>query len=149
MPSNHAYRIMNAVHRWVLRLSGQRLLTSFGHMPVLELTTIGCKSGKRRSVFLASPMQDGEVIYVVGSRTGTDVCPGWVFNVQANPNVEIAYRGGPRKPMVAHVAGPEERAQLWPRIISQPVGWTRKKNAYAGYQTRTTRELPVIVVEPC
>ncbi|MGO9156249.1 nitroreductase/quinone reductase family protein [Mycobacterium sp.] len=132
----------------VLKLSGGRLLTSAGHMPVLELVTIGRKTGLPRSVFLTSPLQDGEVIYVVGSRTGSDIDPGWVHNVRANPKVEVSYQGGPRTPMLAHVASPAERAQLWPRITVQPVGWTTKKNLYADYQTRTERELPVVALEP-
>jgi deazaflavin-dependent oxidoreductase (nitroreductase family) len=117
-------------------------------MPVLELTTIGRRSGQPRSVFLTTPLWEGDVIYVVGSRGGDDVDPAWVHNIRANQNVQVAFHGEPRKPMRAHVADSAERAQIWPRITSQPVGWTRKKNLYAGYQTKTDRVLPVVVLSP-
>jgi deazaflavin-dependent oxidoreductase (nitroreductase family) len=149
MASNRRLKMMNVVHRALLKLSANKLFTSAGNMPVLELTTIGRKSGQPRSVFLTSPLQDGQVIYVVGSRGGDDIDPAWVHNVRANPDVQVALPGQPATPMHARVAGPEERAQVWPRITKQPVGWTKKNNLYAGYQTRTDRELPVVVLEPC
>ena len=64
MPSNRVLRFMNSAHRCLLKLSGGRLGWTAADMPVLELTTIGRKSGKPRSVMLTSPHQDGDVIVI-------------------------------------------------------------------------------------
>jgi len=70
--------------------------------------------------------------------------------VAGNFNIDTAVvTETPDAALPKDTGGDHDTVVRWPRIISQPVGWTRKKNAYAGYQTRTTRELPVIVVEPC
>ena len=56
---------MNAVHKTVLKLSGGRLLSSFGTMSVVELHTIGRTSGKRRSTMLTAPIHDGDTYVLV------------------------------------------------------------------------------------
>jgi deazaflavin-dependent oxidoreductase (nitroreductase family) len=110
-------------------------------MPVLELTTTGRKSGQRRSVMLTSPLQEGATIVVVASRGGDDQHPAWLLNVRADPDVEVAMKGEPKRPMVARVANAEERARLWPLVTAD------HKN-YAGYQTKTDREIPLVLLEP-
>lgn len=141
MPSDLMLKTMNTVHRSILKLSGGRLGWDAMSMPVLELTTIGRKSGQPRSVMLTSPLQDGDAIVVVASRGGDDQHPAWFRNLQANPDVEVALKGGPKQKMRARVAPPEERARLWPRVTAD------HKN-YAGYQTKTSREIPLVLLEP-
>ena len=134
-------KTMNAVHRGVLKVSGGRLGWDAQNMPVLELTTTGRKSGRPHSIMLTSPVQEGNTIVVVASRGGDDHHPAWFLNLQANPQVEVAMKGGARRRMRARVATPEERARLWPLVIAD------HKN-YAGYQTRTQREIPLVLLEP-
>ena len=134
-------KTMNAVHRGVLKVSGGRLGWDAQNMPVLELTTTGRKSGRPHSIMLTSPFQEGNTIVVVASRGGDDHHPAWFLNLQANPQVEVAMKGGARRRMRARVATPEERARLWPLVIAD------HKN-YAGYQTRTQREIPLVLLEP-
>ena len=134
-------KTMNAVHRGVLKVSGGRLGWDAQNMPVLELTTTGRKSGRPHSIMLTSPVQEGDTIVVVASRGGDDHHPAWFLNLQANPQVEVAMKGGARRRMRARVATPEERARLWPLVIAD------HKN-YAGYQTRTQREIPLVLLEP-
>ena len=110
-------------------------------MPVLELTTIGRKSGQRRSVMLTSPVQEGEVFVVIASRGGDDVHPAWFLNLQANPEVEVSLKDQPKRPMVATVADSDERARLWPEVVAAA------KN-YGGYQEKTEREIPVVLLTP-
>jgi deazaflavin-dependent oxidoreductase (nitroreductase family) len=110
-------------------------------MPVLELTTKGRKTGQARSVMLTSPLQEGSTIVIVGSRGGDDRHPAWVLNIQENPDVEVAWKGGAKQPMKARVATADQRARLWPLVIAD------HKN-YAGYQARTQREIPLILLEP-
>src|SRR4051794_20669449 len=104
MPSDFALKGMNSIHRAVLTVSRGRLGWNAGSMPVLELTTTGRKSGQKRSVMLTSPLQEGDAIVVVASRGGDDHHPAWFLNLQADPDVEVALKGGRRQPMRARVA---------------------------------------------
>jgi|SRR5665647_713599 len=110
-------------------------------MPVLKLTTTGRKSGRPRSVMLTSPLQEGPVLVVVASRGGDDRAPAWFLNLQGNPDVEVSLQGKPRRRMHARVASPAERKRLWPLVTSD-------HRNYAGYQTRTMREIPLVLLEP-
>ena len=141
MPSDFALKTMNTIHKIVLKASFGKVGWSAGSMPVLELTTTGRKTGQQRSLMLTSPLQDGDTIVVVASRGGDDQHPAWFLNLQANPNVDVAYKGGDRKPMTAHVATAEERADLWPKVIAN-------QKRYAEYQTKTEREIPLVLLSP-
>jgi deazaflavin-dependent oxidoreductase (nitroreductase family) len=141
MPSDFVLKTMNGVHRAILKTTGGHFGWQAGKMPVLELTTTGRKSGQPRSVMLTSPCQDGSTIVVVASRGGDDTHPAWFLNLRDKPEVEVSYKGAAKQPMRARVASPEERARLWPKIASE------FKN-YAQYQTKTTREIPLVLLEP-
>jgi len=77
----------------------------------------------------------------VASRGGDDRNPAWFLNLRAKPDVTVSVGGQPAQPMRAEVAGPDERARLWPLITSA-------HRNYAGYQKRTTREIPVVLLHP-
>jgi deazaflavin-dependent oxidoreductase (nitroreductase family) len=141
MPSDFTLKTMNALHRGALKLSGGRLGWNASRMPVLELTTTGRKSGEPRSVMLTSPVQEGSSIVVVASRGGDDQHPAWFLNLRDNPEVDVVMAGKPKQQMRARIANPEERARLWPLVTAD------HKN-YAGYQTKTTREIPLVLLEP-
>ena len=141
MPSDAVFKLVNGLHRGVVKLSGGRFGWSGYGMPVVELTTIGRKTGQKRTVMLTSPLQEGATIAVVASRGGDPTHPAWFHNIQANPDVEVAMRGRPTTTMRARVASAEERARLWPLITAD------HKN-YADYQKKTTREIPVVLLEP-
>lgn len=134
-------KVANAVHRGLLKLSFGKFGWDLGNMPVVELTTVGRKSGQKRSVMLTSPLQEGDAIVVVASRGGDDTHPAWFLNLRDNPDVEVSLRGKAKQPMRARVATPEERARLWPQVTAQYKG-------YAGYQTKTTREIPLVLLDP-
>ncbi len=134
-------KTMNTIHRGVLKVSGGRLGWHVGSMPVLELTTTGRKSGEPRSVMLTSPVQEGDAIVVVASRGGDDQHPAWFLNLRDEPNVEVAYQGAAAAPYLARVATPDERAELWPKV-------TAAAKNYAGYQTKTDREIPLVLLTP-
>jgi deazaflavin-dependent oxidoreductase (nitroreductase family) len=141
MPSDLLLKSMNGFHRALLKLSGGRIGWHASGMPVVELTTIGRKSGEPRSVMLTSPVQEGDTIVVVASRGGDDANPAWLLNLRDHPDVEVAFKCEPKKKMRARIASPDERARLWPLVIKD------HKN-YAGYQTKTTREIPLVLLEP-
>ena len=101
MPSDLVLKTMNAVHRGLLKVSGGRLGWNASHMPVLELTTTGRKSGQPRTVMLTSPVQEGSTVVVVASRGGDDQHPAWFLNLRDNPDVEVVLQGKPKQRMHA------------------------------------------------
>jgi deazaflavin-dependent oxidoreductase (nitroreductase family) len=141
MPSNFALKTMNTVHRGMLAVTFGKFGYEFSRMPVLELTTIGRKSGQPRSCMLTAPLVEGDTIVVVASRGGDDINPAWFHNLTANPDVQVALKGAAAKPMHARVATADERARMWPII-------TKSHKNYAGYQKKTEREIPLVLLTP-
>jgi deazaflavin-dependent oxidoreductase (nitroreductase family) len=93
MPSDFQLKGMNAIHRALMKISGGRLGHSAMGMPVLELHTVGRKSGRPRASMLTSPVQvDGNYV-IVASKGGEPTHPGWYHNLTANPDVEFVVRG--------------------------------------------------------
>lgn len=140
MPSRFALKSMNAIHKTLLTVSFGRIGWNAGNMPVLKLTTVGRKSGVKREVMLTSPLQIGDTWVIVASKGGDDDHPAWYLNLLAEPRVEVDIRGT-RSVRTARVATADERATMWPRI-------TEAHANYAGYQSRTPREIPLVLLEP-
>src|ERR671933_237521 len=105
----------------------------------LLLTTKGRRSGKARRTPLIYG-RDGNRFVVVASKGGADEHPQWYRNIVADPNVQVQVAGD-RFAARAHPASPEEKAQLWPMMAEI---WP----PYDEYQTRTDRDIPVVVLEP-
>jgi deazaflavin-dependent oxidoreductase (nitroreductase family) len=141
VPSDLTLKAMNAVHRAAQWLSMGKLGWTAMKMPVVELTTVGRKSGKPRTVLLTSPLQMGSTHVVVASRGGDDKPPAWLGNLVANPDVEVAFAGRTKVHARARVATPAERAQWWPRVVADHA-------FYGDYQKATTREIALVVLEP-
>ncbi|MBL8776288.1 MAG: nitroreductase family deazaflavin-dependent oxidoreductase [Acidimicrobiales bacterium] len=141
MPSDFALKAMNAVHRVVRTVTFGKVGNNLLGMPVLELTTKGRKSGQPRSVMLTAPVVEGDTVVIVASRGGDDTHPAWFLNLRDDPDVQVALEGGPAKPYRAEIADAETRARLWPKI-------TADHDNYAGYQTKTDREIPVVLLHP-
>ena len=141
MPSDLAFKAMNAIHRSLLAITGGRAGWTALNMPVLELTTTGRQTGRPSTVMLTSPVQEGTTLVVVASRGGDDKAPAWFLNLQDNPEVGVALQGKPTQPMHARVANAQERTRLWPLVIAD-------HQNYADYQTRTTREIALVLLEP-
>ena len=139
MPNDRQLKTMNAVHRLILSVTRGRAGWKFDKMPVLELTTTGRKSGQQRSCMLTSPLQENGSIVIIASRGGDDAHPAWYLNLSDNPQVMVRYMGQPKKSMVARTASPEERARMWPLV-------TASNKRYAGYQERTSREIPLVIL---
>ena len=141
MPSDRLFKALNGAHRGLLKISGGRLGWTAGKMMVLEITTIGRRSGNTRPVMLTSPHQEGDTFVIVASKGGTDTHPAWFLNLRENPQVAVTTRDTPERNMTARVASPEERDRLWPIVIGKYVN-------YAGYQKKTDREIPLVILEP-
>lgn len=107
-------------------------------VPTLVLTTTGRRSGQRRRNALIYG-QDGDRYVIVASKGGDDHHPLWYLNLVADPDVTVQV-GGDVFPAQARTAGADERARLWSLMTGI---WP----AYAEYQAKTEREIPVIVLE--
>lgn len=132
-------KLMNYAHRAILRLSGNRLLSKPFGMPLVELHTVGRKSGRPRSNFLTAPVHDDARLILVASKGGDDRDPDWYRNLMAAPDAEVTI-DGTRRTIHAHNATDAERAELWPQIVAAYRG-------YANYQQRTARSIPVVVCD--
>ena len=133
-------RLVTGFHEAVFRISNGRVGNRGFGMPVLAMTTTGRKSGKKRTTMLTSPVQDGDAVVLVASYGGDDRHPQWFLNLRDNPEVEITMDGRTRS-MRARVASPEEKAELWPRVVEAYRG-------YGQYQLRTDRDIPLVICEP-
>lgn len=141
MPSDFALKAMNSVHRVLLTVTGGRVGRNLLGMPVLELVTTGRKSGQARAVMLTAPVVEGDTIVIVASRGGDDTHPAWFLNLRDDPDVKVGLDGKDPTPYAAEIADAETRARLWPKITAD------HKN-YAGYQEKTDREIPVVLLHP-
>ncbi|MFI2705045.1 nitroreductase family deazaflavin-dependent oxidoreductase [Cellulosimicrobium composti] len=118
--------------------SGGTRSTTLNGMPVVVLTTVGRRTGKVRKTPLMRVEHDGTYA-VVASLGGAPKHPVWYHNVLAHPRVEL--QDGPeRHDYVAREVHGEEKALWWERAVAA-------YPPYADYQERTTREIPVLVLE--
>ena len=105
---------------------------------VLLLTTTGRRSGEPRTTPLIYGEQDGDYL-VVGSKGGADAPPAWLLNLESDPQVQVQVLGD-RFPARARLATAEEKPALWTTMVGH---WP----AYDEYQKKTSREIPVVVLE--
>ena len=110
-----------------------------GAPPMLLLDHVGANSGTMRTTPLAY-VKDGRDVVVVASKGGHPKHPGWYHNLRAHPETTVQI-GCERRAVHARVANPDERARLWPKAIAAYSG-------YRGYQERTNREIPLVILEP-
>jgi len=132
-------KIIGAVHRWLYRMSGGKWGQTFFGSPILLLTTTGRRTGQPRTWPLTY-LPEGERLIVVASNGGQPNHPAWYLNLRANPQVSVQL-GDQTQTMIAQTAEGEERAWLWSRVIEE-------YPAYAGYQRKTARQIPVVVLRP-
>ena len=107
------------------------------NMPVLLLTTTGAKSGRA----ITKPLvytTDGDRLVVLASFAGGPKNPPWYHNLVANPVATVEV-GSERFRVRAAVTAGEERQRLFERQAAQML-------IFAEYQTKTTRQIPVIVL---
>ncbi len=107
--------------------------------PIVVLTTRGRKTGKLRKSALMRVEKDGEYA-VVASMGGAPQHPVWYLNLLADPQVTL--QDGDRvMNLRARTATPEEKRAWWPVCVE---AWP----AYEEYQTKTTRDIPVVLFDP-
>ena len=108
-------------------------------LPVVIVTNLGARTGKVRKTPLMRVEHDGRYA-AVASQGGSPKHPVWYHNLKAHPRVELQ-DGAKRQEMVARELAGREREQWWERAVAA-------YPPYAEYQTKTSREIPVFVLEP-
>ena len=107
--------------------------------PVVVLTSLGAKTGKLRKTALMRVEHDG-VYAVVASLGGAPSNPAWYHNLAKSPHVELQDRATKRDYLAREVTG-DKKAVWWARAVET---WPD----YANYQKKTSRQIPVFVLEP-
>jgi deazaflavin-dependent oxidoreductase (nitroreductase family) len=108
-------------------------------VPTLLLTTTGHKAGRETTPPLIYGKSGGNYL-LVASKGGAPEHPKWYLNLAKNPRVKLQV-GPERIDAEAHTATAEEKPALWKAMTAI---WP----AYDQYQERTSREIPLIVLEP-
>ena len=129
------FGLHEAVYKGTRGLIGHKVP---GLPAMLLLDHVGAKSGTKRTTPLVY-FPDGENLVIVASKGGHPKHPAWFHNLRANPETEVQV-GTRRLRVTARVAGDAERDRLWPKAVDAYSG-------YAGYQKRTERKIPLVVLE--
>jgi F420H(2)-dependent quinone reductase len=137
--ANLTFRILSGVHGRSYRLTSGKVGGRVAGMPVLLLTTTGRKSGQLRTQPLAYT-RAGEGYAVIASKGGAPQHPLWYLNLRANPLAEITVGRDTHKVRARDAEG-EERERLWRRLADLYPGYDR-------YALKTSRQIPVVVLEP-
>jgi len=114
-----------------------------GHIPglpsLLLLDHVGARSGRLRTTPLVY-MPDGDNLLIVASKGGHERHPSWLHNLRAHPETQVQI-GRKCLNVRAREADAEERRRLWPKAAEYNPHWAR-------YRTRTSREIPLVLLEP-
>jgi len=138
--ANPLIKLMSRVNTWAYRATNGRVGGRFrGGAPVMLVTITGRKTGRRLTVPLLY-LRDADRVVTVASKGGMDQHPLWYRNLVANPDVDVQI-GAETTAMRARTASPAEKTALWPRLVAMYPD-------YDAYQARTTREIPVVILEP-
>jgi len=131
---------VSRLHPIVYRVTGGRWFVgrSFGVQHVI-VTITGRTTGKVRDVPLFA-FADGSRMVVIGSNAGDDREPAWVGNLRANPVARLRVGRDVREVRAREAEG-AERERLWALAAAGYPG-------YESYRARTSRRIPVIVLEP-
>ena len=136
---------MPAVNDWnqqiidEFRVKAGKLGGQFEGAPMLLLHSTGAKSGAER----VNPMMyqaDGDRLVVFASKAGAPTNPDWYHNLVANPRAAVEV-GDKKVDVSARIADGDERTRLWNTQKERYPG-------FADYEEKTTREIPVVILEP-
>jgi deazaflavin-dependent oxidoreductase (nitroreductase family) len=113
----------------------------FQNADMLQLTTVGAKTGQQRQTTVVYFPDRGNSMLIVGSAGGAVQHPAWFFNIAKHPDQVWARVGDRRFRVIPETLIGQERASAWERIKTQsPV--------FKGYETKTDRELPIVRLTP-
>jgi deazaflavin-dependent oxidoreductase (nitroreductase family) len=132
------WKLRTGAHVAAYKLTRGRLGGKSSGAPALLLEHVGRKSGQHRTnPLICRP--DGESLIVIASKGGIEKHPAWYLNLMANPETYVWWQGRKRHVRAREAAG-AERDRLWARMVEV-------YPAYAAYQRRIERQIPVVVLE--
>ena len=134
-------RLLHYADTLMLRLSGGKLtVAQVSGLPIIEITTTGAKTGKRRTLPLTG-LPDGEKYALIASNFGQDHHPGWYYNLKASPECTVK-KDGLTGVYIAREANEQENRYYYDMAIAYYIG-------YAAYKKRAgNRKIPVMILEP-
>jgi F420H(2)-dependent quinone reductase len=134
-------RVLRA-HEQIYKRTDGRVGHRMLGVPTLLLRTTGRRSGAVRTNGLVYA-RDGDDYLVVASNGGRPKPPAWLYNVQANPNVEVQI-GRERWPATASVLEPSDQSyeRLW-KVVN-----VNNRDRYTAYQAQTSRPIPIVAIRP-
>ncbi len=130
-------KYLSTVHSLLFKATRGRIGKRLVDNDMLLLTTVGSKTGDAHTVPLLY-LRDNDDVIIIASWGGRPSHPQWYGNLLADPSVTIQILEESTS-VTARTASSEERARLWPLITSAYDG-------YREYQTRTNREIPVVIL---
>lgn len=133
------FKLITTIHVFVYRLTRGKFGSEMRGFRVLLLTTTGRKTGKKRTTPLGYFEHDHSYV-IIGSNAGSDAHPAWFHNLKSQPHATIQVKDR-RLEVTAETAKPDERTQLWTRLVEVAPG-------YADYAKQTNREIPLVILRP-
>ena len=109
-------------------------------MPVIIVTHKGNRTGAVRKTPLMR-VKDGDGYVLVGSQGGAPTHPVWVYNLRADPDVQIRDKTEVFSMRTREVQDADERARLWALAVEA-------YPPYEEYREKTDRVIPVFLAEP-
>ncbi|MDH3682932.1 MAG: nitroreductase family deazaflavin-dependent oxidoreductase [Acidimicrobiia bacterium] len=132
-------RAATRVHVWLYKATNGRIGGRIRKARILLLTTTGRKSGRARTTPVSYLNIDNKIA-ICGASLGSDQPPAWLRNLEQDPHVQVRV-GLQQTTALARITPPDQRDNLWPRMTDQlPTLRT--------YQAKTTRTLPIVLLEP-
>jgi len=120
--------------------NGRFTLTQILGWNIIQLTTVGAKTRQPRTMPLVG-LFEGEKIILIASSFGREHNPGWYYNLKANPECEVLFKGK-SSTFVAHEIDGDEREKYFQIAVLQYTG-------FQSYRERAAhRQIPVMVLEP-
>lgn len=134
-------RMVPPLERFAARVTGGRLGPLSGVVvPSLRLHTVGARSGEpRETLLMCCPLDDG-TIYITGSNFARPEHPAWTWNLLADPDAEIDFRGERRR-VRAELVSDAEREAVWCVLEENWPG-------YRGYERSSGRTLRIFRLVP-
>lgn len=122
------------------RTNGGIVGGSFTGATIILLHTTGAKTGRdHMTPLVAQPLDDGRYA-IFASKGGSPTHPDWYRNLRANPRVTYEV-GTSTVQAIARITKGAERERIWTKQ-------KQDRPYFAGYERKTTRQIPVVVLEP-
>ncbi|MEX2247053.1 MAG: nitroreductase family deazaflavin-dependent oxidoreductase [Dehalococcoidia bacterium] len=134
-----AQRLATATHQFWYRMTGGLVGGNFFGTKILLLTTTGRRTGRKHTTPLTY-VEDGDDFVVIASNGGNERHPQWWLNLRADPSAEIQAMSRNIRVSADEAEG-DDRERIWHAV-------TRRYPVYAGYERRTSRRIPVVLLHP-